>query len=315
MLSGVAGMVEAQTAARDYPTKPIRMVVPYVAGGGIDIIARTLGQKLSASMGQNVFVDNRGGAGGVIGTDFVAKAPPDGHTVLVTSSAHASLPSVMKSLPYDPVSDFAPISLVARSVGLVLVVHPSVPARSVGELVALARSRPGKLSYGTGGIGSVTHFAGELFNMMAGTDITHVPYKGLGQAIVDCLAGRIEVCFVAATAGVPQIRTDKLRAIGITETTRWNELMDVPTIEEAGVKGYSYVLWYGMWFPAATPAQHVATMRSEVVKAFEDPDLRRVFAEQGLIPVASTSQDFRKAIQQEIEVHRRLAVRIGSVTQ
>jgi tripartite-type tricarboxylate transporter receptor subunit TctC len=217
----------AQKAAKDYPSKPIRLIVPSVAGAGIDIIAHTLGQKIARSTGQNFFVDNRGGASGSIGTDAVAKSPPDGYTILVSSSLHASLPSVMKNLPYDPVADFTPITLVAHSVGLVLVVHPSVPARSVRELIALAKAHPGKLRYGSSGVGSVTHFASESLNLMAATQITHVPYKGMSQAIVDCIAGRIEVCFLAVTAGVPYIRSGKLRALGMSASARWSELPDV----------------------------------------------------------------------------------------
>ena len=304
-----------QQAARDYPSKPIRLLVPYPAGGGVDIIAHTVGQKLARLIGQNLFVDNRGGAGGAIGTEIVAKSPPDGYTILIASSAHASLPSIYKSLPYDAVRDFTPITLVARSVGLVLVVHPSLPTRSIRDLVSLAKAHPGKLNYASGGTGSVTHFAAELLNQMAGIRITHVPYKGLGPGIIDCVAGRIEMCFVAATAGVPYIRSGKLRALGITGTVRWSELADVPTIDEAGVKGYAYMLWYGMWFPAGTPNEYVTRIRAEVARAFEDPEAKRKFGEEGLISVASTPQEFGKAIHEQVEIHRKLAAWMGLAPQ
>ncbi len=304
-----------QQAAKDYPSKPIRLVVPFVAGGTMDFIGHALAQKIAPVVGRNLFIDNRAGAGGAIGTDVVAKSPPDGYTILLTSSGHTILPNVAKSLPYDPVKDFTPITLVARSAGSVLVVHPSVPARSVREFVALARAHPGKLNYGSGGVGHVMHFAAESFNLMAGTKLTHVPYKGVGQAIIDLLTGRIEVGIVSTTSVLPHIRSGKLRALGITAPVRWSELADVPTIDEAGVKGYTYVLWYGMWFPAGTPAEYVARIRAEVVKALEDPGTKRTFAERGLISVASTPQEFGKTILEEIEFHRRLVARMGLTPQ
>ena len=304
-----------QQAAKDYPSRPIRLVVPYVAGGGIDFIGHVLGQKIATAIGQNLFVDNRGGAGGAIGTDVVAKSAPDGYTILVTSSSHAMLPSVSKRLPYDPVKDFTPITLVTRSAGHLLLVHPSVPARSVPELIALAKAHPGKLNYGSGGVGSVTQFAAESFNMMAGTQLAHVPYKGVGQAVIDLIAGRIDACFIVGTVVLEHIRTGKLRALGITAPVRWNVLADVPTIDEAGVKGYAYVIWYGMWFPAGTPTEYVSRIRAEVVRAFEDPGTKRTFTEQGHIPVASTPQEFAKTILADIEFNRKLVTRMGLTPQ
>ena len=301
----------AQPHARDYPSKPVKLVIPYVAGGGIDIIARTIAQKMSTQTGHKFIVENRGGAGGSIGTDFVAKSLPDGYTILVTSSAHASLPSIMNNLNYDPIQDFSPITLVARSVGLILVVHPSLPVSSVKELIALTKANPGLYRYGSGGTGSVTHFAAESFNFMAGTEIKHVPYKGLGQAIVDCLAGHIEVCFVAATAGKPHIKSDKLRALGLTGLVRWGELPNVPTIEEAGLKNYSYPIWYAFLFPANTPSEYSEKMRNEINLALEDSETKRIFSEQGLIPVFSTSQELNKIIKEDIELHKKLVNRIG----
>lgn len=305
-----------QPAAKNYPAKPIRLVVPFVPGGTMDFISQVLGQqKIAPSIGQNIFIDNRPGAGGAVGTDVVAKAPPDGYTVLVTSSSHTILPAVSKSLPYDPVKDFTPITLVARSVGSVLVVHPSVPARSVKEFIALAKAHPGKLNYGSGGVGHIMHFATESLNAMAGTRMTHVPYKGIGQAMNDLLTGRIEVGVVSTTTVLPHVRAGKLRALGITAPVRWSEMADVPTIDEAGVKGYTYATWYGVWFPAATPSEYVARMNAEVVKAFKDPAATRTFAERGLIASTSTPQDFEKMIVEDIELHRRLVARIGLTPQ
>ena len=301
-------------AAGDYPSRPIRMVVPFVPGG-IDAVGLVLGRKISPAIGQNMFIDNRAGAGGAIGTDIVAKSPPDGYTILLTSSGHASLPSVMKSLPYDPVKDFSPITLAARSVGFVLVVHPNVPAHSIKELIALAKAQPRKLTYGSTGVGAVVHLATESFNMLAGTQITHVPYKGTGGAIMDLMTGRIDMFIMVGTLALEHIRSGRLRALGITGQMRWNQLPDLPTIDEAGLKGYSYVVWYGMWFPAGTPTEYVTRIRSEVIKALDDPETKRAFADQGFVGVGSTPQEFRKTISDDIEFHRRLVNQIGLTPQ
>ena len=300
-----------QQAAKDYPSKPFRLVVPYASGGGIDFVGNLLARKIVPAIGQNLFLDNRAGAGGAIGTDAVAKSKPDGYTILLQSSAHTSLPSTYKSLPYDPVKDFTPITLVANSAGFVLAVHPSVPARSVKELIALAKAQPGKLNYGSGGVGGTLHFAAEAFNVMAGTQIAHVPYKGGGAAIHDLLAGRIDLIISPGMVVLPYIRSGKMRALGITATVRWSELPEVPTIDEAALKGYKYVPWYGMWFPAGVPTEYVTRIRAEVVEALEDPETKRAFAEQGTIPVASTPQEFSKTLVEDTEFHRQLAARIG----
>ena len=291
------------------------MVVPFAAGGTMDFVGRVLGHQIGQLIGQQLILENRGGAGGAMGIDAVAKSPPDGYTILLTSSGHASLPSVMKSLPYDPVKDFSPITLAARSVGFVLVVHPSVPARSVKELISLAKAHPGKLSYGSTGVGAVVHLATEAFNMMAGTQITHVPYKGTAGAIMDLMTGRIDMFIMVGTLALEHIRSGKLRALGITGQTRWNQLPDVPTIDEAGLKGYSYVVWYGLWFPAGTPTEYVTRIRAEVVRALDDPETKRAFADQGFVGVGSTPQEFSKTIIDDIEFHRRLVKQIGLTPQ
>lgn len=299
------------TPQRDYPSRAIRVVVPYAAGGPMDYIGRMLGRKMAPSLGQQLVIDNRPGAGGALGSDVVAKSPPDGYTLLHTSSSHASLPVITKSLPYDAVRDFAPVTLIVNSVGFLFVAHPSVPATSVQEFVKVAKARPGKITYGSGGIGNVMHFAAEIFNDKARTQLTHVPYKGVGQAITDLLGGRIDTCFGPATALLPHIRTGKLKALGITASNRWSELPDVPTIDEAGVKDYVFVPWYGLWFPAGTPQAYVDRMRDEVAKALEDGEIRRGFAEQGFVPVGSTPAEFSKIIAREIQMNRQLAAKIG----
>jgi len=305
------GLAQAQTVQKDYPNHPIRMVVPYVAGGPMDFIGRTLNQKMAPSLGQNFVIDNRAGAGGAIGTGVVAKSAPDGYTLLNTSSSHASLPVVSPSLSYDPVKDFTPITLVANSVGFVVAVGPSVKANTLQEFIADAKARPEKLNYGSGGVGNVMQFAAEFFNTSAGTKINHVPYKGVGEAITDLMAGRIDVCIGSATALLPLVKSGKLRALAITGKTRWALMPDVPTVDEAGVKGFVYTPWYGLWYPAGTPTEYVTRMRQEVVKALEDPEVKRSFAEQGYVTVGSTPAEFAKVIAEEIEANKRLATKIN----
>lgn len=281
----------------------------------MDFIGYGLGQKIAPVIGQNLVIDHRPGAGGAIGADVVAKSPRDGYTILLTSSSLTTLPSVVKSLPYDPVKDFTPITQLLRTVGFMLVVHPSVPARSVREFIALAKAHPGKLNYGSGGVGNVMHFAAESFSLVAGTKMTHVPYKGVGQAIIDLVAGRIELCLISGRSGGAYIKAGKLRALGIAAPERWSELPDVPTMQEAGVKDYKYAAWYGMWFPAGTPTEYVTRIHSEVVKAFDDPATKRTFAEQGLVPIVSTPQEFAKTVADDLAFHRQLVARMGLVPQ
>jgi tripartite-type tricarboxylate transporter receptor subunit TctC len=310
-----AQLAHAQQAAKDYPSRPIRVVVPYAPGGPMDFIARTLGNKMAPTLGQNLIVDNRPGAGGTIGTANVAKSPADGYTILHTSSSHASLPVVLKSVPYDAVRDFAPITLVANSVGFILVSHPSVPARNVKELIALARAQAGKLTYASAGVGNVMHLAAESFNVAAGTRMIHVPYKGVGQAIGDLLGGRIDVAFVPGTAGLPHIQSGRLRALGLAALQRWKAIPDVPTIDESGLKGYKYGPWYALWFPAGVPQEYVTRIRGEVSKALADPEIARAFAEQGFVPVGSTPAELAKAVVEELEFNRKLVAKIGLVPE
>ena len=311
MLCTSWAQAQTQTAHKDYPNHPIRMVVPYVAGGPMDFIGRALNQKMAPSLGQNFVIDNRAGAGGAIGTGVVAKSAPDGYTMLNTSSSHASLPVVSPGLSYDPVKDFTPITLVANSVGFVVAVGPSVKANTLQEFIADAKARPEKLNYGSGGVGNVMQFAAEFFNTSAGTKINHVPDKGVGEAITDLMAGRIDVCIGSATALLPLVKSGKLRALAITGKTRWALMPDVPTVDEAGLKGFVYTPWYGLWYPAGTPTEYVTRMRQEVVKALDDPEVKRSFAEQGYVTVGSTPAEFAKVIADEIEVNKRLATKIN----
>ena len=301
----------AQTApARDYPNHPIKMVIPYAAGGPMDFIGRTLAPRLAQSLGQPLVIDNRAGAGGAIGTDLVAKSTADGYTMLNTSSSHASLPVVSASLPYDPLKDFAPITLVANSVGFVVAARPDLPVKNLKELLADAKANPGKYTFGSGGVGNVMHFAAEFLCTSADVKMTHVPFKGVSQSLNDLVAGRIDFVIGAPTAVLPLIKAGKLKALGITARKRWNELPDVPTIDEAAVKGFVYTPWYGFWFPAGVPAEHVTRMRNEVSKLLEEPEVKRAFAEQGFATVGSTPAEFSKVISDEIAMNKKLATRV-----
>jgi len=297
-------------AARDYPNRPIKMVIPYAAGGPMDFIGRTLGPRLTQSMGQPVVIDNRAGAGGAIGTDVVAKSAADGYTLLNTSSSHASLPVVSASLPYDPVKDFAPITLVANSVGFVMAARPDLPVKNLKELLADAKAHPGQYTFGSGGVGNVMHFAAEFLASSADVKLTHVPFKGVSQSLNDLVAGRIDFVIGAPTAVLPLIKAGKLKAIAITARKRWSELPDVPTIDEAGVKGFVYTPWYGFWFPAGVPAEHVSRMRNEVAKLLDEPDIKKAFAEQGFATVGSTPAEFSKIVAEEIAMNKKLAQRV-----
>ncbi len=295
---------------KDYPNKPIRMVVPYVAGGPMDFIGRTLDKKLTSTLGQPFIIDNRAGAGGAIGTDIVTKSAPDGYTMLNTSSSHASLAIVSKSLTFDPIKDLTPITLVANSVGFIIAARPDLPAKNLQEFIADAKLHPNQYNYGSGGIGNVMHFAAESFSLSAGIQMTHVPFKGVGQALTELLAGRIDIFTGPATAVLPYIKTGKLKALAITANKRWSELPEVPTTTEAGVKGFVYIPWYGFWFPAGTPKEYVYKMRNEIAKALDDPEVKKSFADQGFVTVGSTPEEFAKVIVDEIEANKKLATKV-----
>ena len=311
ILCGFAISCHAQHAnGRDYPSHPIKMVIPYAAGGPMDFIGRTLTPRLSQSLGQPIVIDNRAGAGGAIGTDVVAKSAPDGYTMLNTSSSHASLPVVSPSLPYDPIKDFSPITLVANSVGFVVAARPDLPVKNLKELLADAKANPGKYTFGSGGVGNVMHFAAEFLCTSADVKMTHVPFKGVSQSLNDLVAGRIDFVIGAPTAVLPLVKAGKLKALAITARKRWSELPDVPTIDEAAVKGFVYTPWYGFWFPAGVPTEHVTRMRNEVNKLLEDPEIKRSFAEQGFATVGSTPSEFSKVIADEIAMNKKLATRV-----
>jgi tripartite-type tricarboxylate transporter receptor subunit TctC len=291
--------VTAAHAQPAYPQKPIRLVVPFPPGGGTDILARLLGQKMSETLGQQVVIDNRGGAGGTIGTDIAAKAPPDGYTLILVSGSHAINPGLYQKLPYDSVNDFAPITQIATSPGI-LVVNPSLPVKSVKDLIALARAKPGQINYASAGSGTPPHLAGELFKVMAKIDMVHVPYKGNAPAFTDVIGGQVSLIFPTMPSAMPFIKSGKLRPIAVTSAKRSPAAPDIPTIAESGLPGYEATSWYGILAPARTPPQIVARLHEVLVSVIGAPDMKDKLAAQGLDPVANTPQQFAAVIKSEI---------------
>ncbi len=300
----------AQKAVADYPNKPIRFVVPFVAGGPMDVIGRLVGQKLLVSWGQNVIIDNRAGASGIIGTEAVAKAPPDGYTILHTSSAHALLPAFNK-LPYDPVRDFAAVTTATRTVGYVLAVHPSIPVNNMGELIALAKKNPGRLNYGNSGFGGVLHVGMEMFNATAGIKMTTVQYKGIGQLVTDLAGGHIDLAFLTSSNAVGMAKSGKIRSLAISGAKRWKQLPDVPTVIEAGVKDFEYYAWFGFWYPANTPTEIINKFHGELTKAVAAPDVAARFDELGFDAHILSPAEFTKLVQSDIDKTKKLAAQLG----
>lgn len=303
-------------AAKDYPAKVIRIVVPYAAGGGPDVVIRTIADKIGPNLGQNIVLENRGGGGGMLGTAIVAKSAPDGYTLLLQlTGAYASYPYFFKNLSYDPAKDLIPVTLVAKNVGYVLIVNPSLPARSVKELIALAKANPQKLNYGTAGVGSVMQMAAELFAYLTTVKLTPVHYTGVPAALTDVISGQIELGFPAAPSALPFTHSGRLRVLGITGEKRWSKMPDVPTLDEAGVKGYKFIGWYGLWFPAGTPAEYVSRIQSEVARAAHDPAVRQRYDEQGLEGVGSTPEELARVLEDEFALNKKLTASMGIVPQ
>jgi tripartite-type tricarboxylate transporter receptor subunit TctC len=282
-----------------YPKKPIRLIAPFAPGGGTDILARLFGQKMSETLGQPVIVDNRGGAGGTIGTDIAAKAPPDGYTLILVSGSHAINPGLYRKLPYDSVDDFATITQIATSPGI-LVVNPSLPVNSVKDLIALARAKPGQINYASAGSGTPPHLAGELFKVMAKIDMVHVPYKGNAPAFTDVIGGQVSLIFPTMPSAMPFIRSGRLRPVAVTSARRSPAAPEIPTITESGLPGYEAISWYGILAPARTPPQFVARLHEVLVSAIRAPDMQEKLAAQGLEPVGNTPQQFSAVIRSEI---------------
>lgn len=293
-----------------YPSKPIRIVVPSSAGGGADATARLLAQKLSDLLGQQVFVDNRPGAGNIIGTEAVAKALPDGYTLLLAINNHAINASLYQKLPYDPLKDFAPISLIVKSPHI-LVVHPSLPVKSVQDLIRLARSKPGQINYSSAGNGTAAHFAAELFKLNAKIQITHIPYKSLSAAVIDVIAGAVQVMFPSTLTASGQIRAGKLRALAVTTAKRSQAMPELPTLQESGVPGYEFSSWFGLLAPAATPPAVVTQLSQRIAQIVRAKEVQTRLTDDGSDPVGSTPGEFGDFLRAEVETYAKLIKEIG----
>jgi tripartite-type tricarboxylate transporter receptor subunit TctC len=297
---GAAFATSQNSVAQSYPTRAIRLVVPSSPGGSTDIVGRLLAQKLSELLGQQVVIDNRAGAGTMIGNELVAKSPPDGYTVLMGISTLAIIPAMYANVRYDALKDFAPISQ-AVTLPNVLVVHPSVPARSVKELIAVGKTRRAQIVSGSAGTGTSPHLSLELFRTMAGIDVVHVPYKGSGQAIIGLISGEIAVLFPALPTAMPHLKTGKARALGVTTAARSQAMPDLPSISEAGLRGYEATQWFGVLAPAGTPRGIIDRLHQEVVTALRSAEVKQSLASEGAEVVASTPEQFAAYIRSETE--------------
>jgi tripartite-type tricarboxylate transporter receptor subunit TctC len=285
--------------AQDYPNKPIRFIVPYAPGGSSDILARTLGQKLAESMGQPFVVDNRPGAGSMVGTEVLAKSPADGYSIILSDMPHTINPSINPKVPYDPVKDFSPVSVIGVS-PMFLFVHPAFEAKNVKELIALAKAQPGKLAIASGGNGATTHLVAELLQASAGIKLTHVPYKGAGPAIADVAAGQVPITFTSMATAASLVKAGRLRVLGVTSGKRLAAFPEVPTFEESGLSGLSFEHWWGIMAPARTPPAVVARLHGEIAKALAAPDVRERFGTLAVEPRTNTPEQFRALIESDL---------------
>lgn len=295
----VAPAQPVETATGTYPSRPVRFLIPVPPGGGADLIGRLVGQKLSENWGQMVVIDNRGGASGTIAVDTAAKAPPDGHTIVMSLIASFTVAPVLSKLPYDPVADFAPVTMLAVAQNI-LVVHPSVPATNVKELVAVLRAKPGQYHYASAGSGTSPHLSAELFKIMTGVQMNHVPYKGAGPALVDLMSGQVSVYFGSIPATLPAVKSGKLRMLAASGSQRSVMLPDVPTIAEAGVPGFESMQWYGVMAPVRTPAWIVEKLNRDIVGVLKQPDIRERLLAQGFEVIGNSREEFGRYIKLEI---------------
>ncbi len=313
MLAGIAlAALCAGAVAQGYPSRPVRLIVPYPPGGGTDIFARLVGVKLSEALGQPIVVEQRPGAAGVIGADVAAKAAPDGYTLVIGQASNLAINlSLMKKLPYDPARDFAPITLVATSPNL-LVVHPSLPVRTIKDLVALAKSKPGAINYASAGNGSPGHLAAEYFKKVAKIDLVHIPYKGATPALLDVLAGQASLYFTSPIAAQPFVKSGRLRQIAVTSGKRFPPLPDVPTIAESGYRDIDMTSWWGLLAPAGTAADIVDKLNAATVKALNSAEVKERLASQGAMVVTSTPSEFAAYIKSEIAKWARIVSASGA---
>jgi len=308
-------VVSVSAAENTYPSRPVRLIAPFSAGGGVDIVARLVAQRLSEKWGQQVVVDNRTGATGIIGTDLAAHATPDGYTLLMGNAAtHAVNVSLFKKLPYDAIRDFVPITLVGR-VPEMLVVHPALPASSVQELIALAKSKPGELTFGSAGSGSPPHLAGELFQSLAKIRLVHIPYKGSAPALTDLIAGQINMYFSNILSAVPYVKGGRLRGLGVTSAKRSVVAPDIPAIAEAGLPGYEDYNWYGVLAPKGTPKAIVDKLHTDIVHVVKSTDVEDRLTKDGAEVIANTPAEFAKFIREEIQKYAQIIKQSGLRTE
>jgi tripartite-type tricarboxylate transporter receptor subunit TctC len=295
----VASVHAAQTASPAYPTRPVRVIVPQSAAGSTDLVARMVVQRMADDLGQTFVVDNRPGAGSLNGTDLVAKAVPDGYTLLAVAASFTINPSLHANLPFDPIRDFTPITRLV-TLPHILVVHPSLPVKSVKDLIALAKAKPGELNYASSGIATSTHLAAELFRHLTGTNMVNVPYKGGGPGIVALIGGQVQLYFATISTALPHVKSGKVRALAVTSAKRSAAVPEYPTIAEAGVPGYEHASWVGMLAPAKTPAPVVRVLQDRAMKAVQRDDVKALMLREGLEPVGDTPQEFARLIKAEV---------------
>ena len=309
-LAGMFVVTGGDALAQAYPSRPIRIISIFPPGGGNDILCRAVAQKVTENLKQQVIVENRPGANGIIGTEVAARSAPDGYTITLIPSGHAVNASLYRKLPYDSVRDFTPITLAGSS-PLVVALHPSVPVKSVKELVALARARPGQINYGTAGVGSSGHLAGALFENMTGTTLVHIPYKGMSLAVTDVIGGQVYMTFGTSLSVVPHVRSARLRALAVTGAQRSPALPDLPTVAESGVPGYEASLWYGFVGPARLPAAIVQRLNAEIAAALAAPEVRERLASQGVDARSSTADEFAKLLVSDLDRWAKVVQRLG----
>ena len=311
LLAGAAGTVCAQA---EFPSKPIRFIVGFAPGGGTDIVARVIGQKLDETWRQRVIVDNRPGAAQIIASELTAKATPDGHTIFLASAGFTITPAFNQKLPYDPVRDFSPI-VMAASAPNVLVINPSFPARSVKDVLAAARAKPGQLTYGSGGVGAPSHLSGALFGALGQVQITHVPYKGSGPAMIDLLGGQLQMSFPDLSTVLPHLKSGKLMALAVTTPQRSAFLPEIPTVEESGLPGYEASSWFAVMGPAGIPKDVVLKLNATINRILNDPDMRTTLSAQGASVVGGAPQDLAKTISNEIAKWKKVVAAAGIKTE
>ena len=298
--AALAASMLAPASAQQFPDRPIKIIVPFGPGGFTDVAARILQKELAPAIGQSIIIENKPGAGSTIGTAEVSKAKPDGYTLVMISTAHVISPHLYKAMPYDPIRDFTPVMKLAEG-PYVLVVHPSLNVKSVGELIAAAKKEPGKIDYASSGNGSAQHLVGALFTTMAGAQLNHVPYKGSNQAMNDVVGGQVKVSFVGVPNALPNLQNGKLKALGVSTRKRYAELPDVPTIEEAGVPGYDATIWLGLLAPPGTPREVVQKLNTEITRVLSAPEARKLMASAGVDVATSQPDEFGRLLQSELD--------------